>query len=159
MTGEIVEDDTDPQKAAAKAALDEWARAWAAHHGTGEAHAAAIRAWATPTHPEKPAPPPDVDTTDRRERVWAWGRRVTEAQGRVKERRGLTVYEQLPGVRTRHCGREGCPCTHGRYPAQGDYCDRGFIPTPGDRDGERETARCPVCRRHAQATKAVKGTP
>lgn len=153
------QNDIDPQKAAAQAALAEWADAWAAHRGTGEAHAEVIRAWAAPTRPDAPAaPPPDADTTDRQERIWAWGTRVTGAQGRVKERRGLTVYQQLPGGgQTRHCGRDGCPCTHGRYRNQnpGDVCDRGFIPAPGGPSGAEQVARCPTCRYHAETAKAT----
>ncbi len=67
---------------------------------------------------------------------------------RIKERRGYSLYEPLPGGggdwNTRHCGKEGCPCTHGKFRSQGDYCDRGFIPTCDDPDGERRTARCPA---------------
>lgn len=154
------EDGIDPRVEAAKAALDEWAHAWAAHHGTGEAHAAAIRAWAAPTRPDKPAPPATPNPDRTAERVSYYLERAAHTIERIKQRRGYSLYEPLPGGggdwNTRHCGREGCPCTHGKFRSQGDHCDRGFIPTRGDPDGESRTARCPACQRYA--TEKAKAT-
>lgn len=148
----VDEDVLQAQRDAAEAALAEWSRQWADYHGTGDAHAAAIRAWATPTRPAASAPPPAETGTPVEERVSAWLDRATEAIERIKMRRGQSLYEPLLSGRgqwnEQHCGREGCECSHGKYRSQGDFCDRGWIPPPGD--GEGPVQPCPRCRRNGR---------
>lgn len=148
-------DDTpDARKTAAETALAEWAAAWAAHRGGGPAHADAILSWAEPRDPEPAAAPDPAPRRTVADRVAEYQDRVTGVIERVKERRGLSLYEAFPQRAGRwdadHCGITGCGCSHGRFRSQGDYCDRGLVETPS---GWRRCLRCG----EAAAARAARG--
>lgn len=102
----------------------------------------------------------DAAGTTVEQRVSYYLDRAARVIEQVKRRRGIPLDRTIPPAHgrwnPRHCGIVGCPCPHGRYPDRGDRCDRGFVPTPGDPDGVRETARCSVCRQQAEAARAAK---